>query len=106
MRVELFKQMESGLPRCLAPHALPSMQSLEPRQRLLNDIGQLIVGERAVLFESVKHADAQQQRRHSAAGTIKLNRHASLPARSLTPRWLGDQPRAALAGKIRPKPLV
>jgi hypothetical protein len=78
--VELFEEMESSLPRCLASNALPSIQSLQPRQRLLDDIGQLIVGERAVLFERVKRADAQQQRRYSAAGRIKLNRHVSLPA--------------------------
>ena len=41
---------------------------------------QLIVGEHAILFEREKRADAQHERRHSAAGTIKLNRHASLPA--------------------------
>jgi len=38
------------------------------------------VDERAILFEREKRADAQHERRHSAAGTIKLNRHASLPA--------------------------
>jgi len=36
--------------------------------------------ERAILFEREKRAEAQHERRHSTAGTIELNRYASLPA--------------------------
>jgi hypothetical protein len=45
-----------------------------------HDISQLIGGERAILFEREKPAEAQHERRHSATRTIELNRHASLPA--------------------------
>jgi hypothetical protein len=95
--VELFGGMESGLPRVLAPHASPGPKALS-----LANISQLIVGERAVLFERKKRADAQRERRHSPARTIKLNRYARLPVRLLTPGRFGDQARAALASEIRP----
>jgi hypothetical protein len=48
--------------------------------RRVAHIGKLIVGERPILFEREKRANVQHERRHSAARTIKLNRHASLPA--------------------------
>src|SRR5437588_7050075 len=68
--MKLLEEIDSGSPCILASHARLRIDSFEPRQRLLHDISQLIGGERAILFERDKRADAQHERRHSAAGTI------------------------------------
>jgi hypothetical protein len=75
--MKLLEEIESGSLCSLASHARLRIDSLEPRQRLLHDISQLIVGERAILFEREKRAEAQHECCNSAAWTIKLNRHAS-----------------------------
>jgi hypothetical protein len=53
-RVKLLEEIDSGSPCSLASHARRRIDSLEPRQRLLHDISQLIVSERAILFEREK----------------------------------------------------
>jgi hypothetical protein len=78
--LELLEEIDSGSPCILAWHARLRIDSFKPHQRLLHDISQLIGGERAILFERDKRADAQHERRRSTARSIKLNRHASLPA--------------------------
>jgi hypothetical protein len=52
--VKLLEEIDSGSPCSLAWHARRRIDSLEPRQRLLHDISQLIGGERAILFERDK----------------------------------------------------
>jgi hypothetical protein len=48
-RVKLLKQLASKLACCLALKTQPGIKSLEPRQRLLNDLTQFLAGQRAVL---------------------------------------------------------
>jgi|SRR6516162_5074901 hypothetical protein len=50
----------------------------EPGECLLRNISQLIVAERAIFFEREKSAKAPRECRHSAAGTVKFDQHASL----------------------------
>src|SRR6266496_1510467 len=62
-RMKLPQEIESGSPCSLALQARLRIDRLEPCQRLLHDVSQLIVGERAVLFERDKRADAQHEGR-------------------------------------------
>jgi hypothetical protein len=76
----LLEEIESGSPCSLAWHAGLRIDSLEPGQGLLHDIGQLNVDERAI-FSSVRSVPTLSMNAATPPpGTIKLNRHPSLPA--------------------------
>src|ERR1700754_4923121 len=63
-RLKLLEEIEREATCSFAPHARLHIDSLEGGQRLLHDVSQLIIGERAVLFERDKRAEAQRERRH------------------------------------------
>jgi len=80
MPVELFEKMESSLPRCLASHAFASIQSLEPRQRLLDDIGQFIVGEGAFFLSAKSVLTLSMSAAHPQPGrSSSIDMKASRP---------------------------